>query len=402
MHRKSLPVKIGSVVMGGGHPVVVQSMTNTDTGNVKETVKQIIELAEAGSEIVRFTVRDEKMAKAVKSIKEELLDVGCSVPLVGDFHYNGNRLLKEFPDCAESLDKYRINPGNVGFGETQDKNFKEMVGVAKDFGKPVRIGVNWGSLDQALLARMMDENARGGSPRSAKEVMLDALVESALQSAQMAVDYGLEPNKIVLSAKVSEAPELFYVYEKLAGECNYALHLGLTEAGGGSKGIVASSVGIGVLLHNGIGDTIRCSLTPRPGESRAQEVIVSQQILQELGLRQFFPRVTSCPGCGRTTSVLFQEIAKETEEYLRKRSKEWKQKGFKGFESMIVAVMGCIVNGPGESRMANIGLSLPGSGEDPVSPVYADGKEVAKLHGAHRIQEFHKLIDKYVEEHYGK
>ncbi|MCX8202403.1 MAG: flavodoxin-dependent (E)-4-hydroxy-3-methylbut-2-enyl-diphosphate synthase [Candidatus Micrarchaeota archaeon] len=398
--RKTFQVRVGEIYIGSEHPIVVQSMTNTNTADVDATVKQIIELHNAGSEIVRFTVKDEEMAKAVPDIKKKLLEHGCSVPLVGDFHFNGDILLSKYPKMADSLDKWRINPGNAG----SDERFRNVIKLAIDYGKPVRIGVNGGSLDQKLLARMIEKDLKRPKEKQlgAHRVFLDAMVKSALTSAESAVDVGMPENAIILSAKVSNVRDLIYVYSTLAKKCKFPLHLGLTEAGGGSKGIVASAQGIGILLNQGIGDTIRVSITPRPGQSRTEEVRVAQEILQTLGLRAFFPMVTSCPGCGRTTSTVFQTIAEEISKYLQEMSPVWRAQGYKGFESMKVAVMGCIVNGPGESREANIGLSLPGSGETPSAPVFADGKQIATLTGdAKKIsEEYKKLIEEYVKSHY--
>ncbi|MBI2140352.1 flavodoxin-dependent (E)-4-hydroxy-3-methylbut-2-enyl-diphosphate synthase [Candidatus Woesearchaeota archaeon] len=401
--RHSFEVKVGNIGIGGDNPIRIQSMTNTATSDVDATVKQILELADAGSELVRVTVQDNHFAEAVPLIKKRLLAERCEVPLIGDFHFNGHLLLSRFPECAEALDKFRINPGNVGLGDAHDKNFKAFVELAIKFGKPVRIGVNAGSLDQRMLTRLMDEN-NGLQPekrKSAEEIKVDAMAASALDSAAMAESYGLAPNKIILSAKVSKVPELIAAYEKLAGLCEYPLHLGLTEAGIGTKGIVASTAGLSYLLQRGIGDTIRVSLTPGPSTPRTEEVKVAQQILQSNGIRSFMPTVTSCPGCGRTTSTVFQEIAEQITSYLEKKTPEWKAKGYDGVENMTVAVMGCIVNGPGESRGANIGLSLPGSGEDPVSPVFIDGIQAAKLKGPERIEQFKKMIEGYVERKYG-
>ena len=400
--RKTFSVKIGSLSMGSAHPVVVQSMTNTNTADVAATVEQILQLYNAGSELVRFTVKDDAMAAAVPEIKKRLDDAGYDVPLIGDFHYNGDILLSKYPKCAQALDKYRINPGNAG----SDERFRKMVDIAKDNGKPVRIGVNGGSLDQKLLARMIDEDMKKPKKEQngSHQVFLDAMVASAVNSAQSVIDYGMGKDKVILSAKVSNVPDLIYVYKSLASQCEYPLHLGLTEAGGGSKGVVASAQGIGILLNQGIGDTIRVSITPRPGESRTQEVIVSQEILQTLGIRNFFPMVTSCPGCGRTTSNIFQVIAEETTKYLQHQTPTWKALGYSGFESMKVAVMGCIVNGPGESREANIGVSLPGSGENPTAPVFADGKQIAALTGDGKsiAKQFEGMIEDYVKTHYRK
>lgn len=402
LRRKSIEVQVGSVRMGGKNPILVQSMTNTDTGDVDATVKQIVELVNAGSEMVRFTVKDENHAKAVSHIKKKLQDIGLNVPLVGDFHYNGHKLLTEYPDCAKALDKLRINPGNVGFGDKQDENFKMMVDAAIKANIPVRIGVNRGSLDAQLLKRLMDENQQlhESKRKSVEEITIEAMVNSALESAKWAQDYGLPKSKIVISAKVSNVPEMIEVYRRIAKRSDYALHLGLTEAGLGTKGIVASTAALSILLQEGIGDTIRVSITPPPGGSRTEEVKVAMHVLQQNGLRQFAPTVTSCPGCGRTNSSIFQEIAVEITKFLEEKTPEWKKKGYSGFESMKVAVMGCIVNGPGESRDANIGLSLPGTGEDPLSPVFIDGKVVGNLKGKDRISRFKQMIEEYVENTY--
>jgi len=399
--RKAVTVKVGDRSFGGNSPVLVQSMTNTATEDVPMTAQQIEELFQAGSEIVRITVNTREAAKAVPQIVEELKRRSVNVPLVGDFHYNGHLLLKDYPDCAKSLDKYRINPGNVGYGNKHDENFRQMIEAALKWDKPVRIGVNWGSLDQELLRRMMDENGKREEPLDAHEVLLEAMVESALQSAQLAETYGLKHDRIVLSAKVSEVPALIEVYQRLAERCDYPLHLGLTEAGMSTKGIVASTAGLSYLLLAGIGDTIRVSLTPEPGADRRQEVMVCQQILQSIGLRSFLPQVTACPGCGRTTSTFFQELAQQIEEYLRQQRSEW-QKRFVGVEDLKVAVMGCIVNGPGESKRANIGISLPGTGEEPNAPVYINGERVKTLSGPTLVQEFISLVDHYVEQHFPK
>ena len=400
MRRKSIPVQIGTVTMGSDHPIAVQSMTNTDTADVAGTIQQIKELVEAGSELVRVTVNNDAAAHAVPQIKRSLLLQGITVPIIGDFHYNGHLLLDKYPECAEALDKYRINPGNVGFGTAHDKNFKTMIEIAIKHNKPVRIGVNWGSLDQQILTKLMDDNAHLSTPKSAKEVLIDALVESALQSAAMAVRYGLLENKIVLSTKMSHVQDMIAVYQLLAKKCIYALHLGLTEAGMGIKGVAASAIALGVLLQEGIGDTIRVSLTPKPGGKRTEEVEACLQILQTMGLRSFKPLVSSCPGCGRTTSTLFQEMTQDVDEFLQQKTPEWKKNGYHGVENMHVAVMGCIVNGPGESKYANIGISLPGTGEDPASPVYVDGKQVTILQGPMRMQKFKEIIESYVEETY--
>lgn len=399
LRRKSKAVRVGNKWIGGDHPILVQSMTNTSTEDPESTAKQVQELWEAGSEIVRITVNTREAAAAVPQIVSLLEKQGVDCPLVGDFHYNGHLLLTEYKDCARLLAKYRINPGNVGRGDRHDDNFRRMIEVALENDKPVRIGVNWGSLDQDLLARMMDENAKLATPLDAEEVLIEAIVQSATESAALAESYGMKSEKIILSAKVSEVQDLITVYGKLAERCDYALHLGLTEAGMGSKGIVASTAALSVLLCKGIGDTIRASLTPEPGASRNLEVTVCQQILQSLGIRSFSPQVTACPGCGRTTSTLFQELAKEIQDYLVLQRPRWKEK-YEGFEDLKVAVMGCIVNGPGESKHADIGISLPGTGEDPRAPVYIDGNHVTTLSGAELVADFIKLLDKYVEQRY--
>ncbi|BCX83002.1 (E)-4-hydroxy-3-methylbut-2-enyl-diphosphate synthase [Methylomarinovum caldicuralii] len=398
--RSSIGVKVGKVQIGGGAPVVVQSMTNTATEDVDGTVRQVLELAQAGSEIVRLTVNTEEAAAAVPKIREELDRRGCDVPLVGDFHFNGHRLLAKHPACGESLAKFRINPGNVGRGSKRDPQFAQMIEFALRFDKPVRIGVNWGSLDQAVLARLLDENARAANPRDLDEVMRDAVVTSALESAAKAEELGLPAEKIVISCKMSGVQELIAVYQDLAQRCNYALHLGLTEAGIGTKGIVASTAALAVLLQQGIGDTIRISLTPEPGASRTKEVIVAQEILQTMGLRAFTPLVIACPGCGRTTSDYFQRLAQQIQDYLRRKMPEWRDR-YPGVEDMHVAVMGCVVNGPGESKNANIGISLPGTGENPVAPVYEDGQKTVTLKGDRIAEEFQALVERYVETHYG-
>ncbi|MBX9724042.1 MAG: flavodoxin-dependent (E)-4-hydroxy-3-methylbut-2-enyl-diphosphate synthase [Candidatus Obscuribacterales bacterium] len=401
MHRrKAANVKVGNLYIGSDYPVLVQSMTNTSTEDPEGTAAQVKELWEAGSEIVRITVNTREAAAAVPSIVSILEKQGVDCPLVGDFHYNGHLLLTEYKDCARLLAKYRINPGNVGRGDRHDENFRRMIEVALENNKPVRIGVNWGSLDQDLLARMMDENAASSAPQTAHEVLIEAIVASAIQSAALAESYGMSHNQIILSAKVSEVPDLINVYRKLAAACDYALHLGLTEAGMGSKGIVSSTAALSVLLSEGIGDTIRVSLTPEPGASRALEVTICQQILQALQLRAFTPQVTACPGCGRTTSSLFQELAKQIQEYLTEQRPKWKET-YTGFEELKVAVMGCIVNGPGESKHADIGISLPGTGEDPRAPVYVDGEHFTTLAGAGLVPDFIKILESYVERRYG-
>jgi len=390
---------VGGVPVGGCHPVVVQSMTNTDTEDAASTAGQVAMLAAAGSELVRVTVNTREAAAAVPEIRRRLRDQGVTVPLVGDFHYNGHLLLTEFPDCAEALDKYRINPGNVGVGERHDENFRLMIDAAVRHGKPVRIGVNWGSLDRALLTRLMDENAHRPKPLEDREVVLEAMRESALRSAALAEKFGLPHDRIILSAKVSDVRDLISVYRGLAGACDYPLHLGLTEAGLGMKGIVATSAALAVLLYEGIGDTIRTSLTPLPGGDRADEVRVCQQILQSLGIRHFTPQVTSCPGCGRTTSTFFQDLAARVTAHIQERMAAWRER-HPGVEELRVAVMGCVVNGPGESRHAHIGISLPGTGEDPRAPVYVDGKLAVTLKGDTIAEDFAKLLDEYVERKY--
>jgi (E)-4-hydroxy-3-methylbut-2-enyl-diphosphate synthase len=397
--RKSIAVKIGSVTVGGNAPVIVQSMTNTDTADIDATVTQVASLARAGSELVRVTVNDEGAAAAVPHIRERLDRQSIHVPLVGDFHFNGHRLLQAHPDCAAALSKLRINPGNVGRGSKRDPQFAQMIETACRFDKPVRIGVNWGSLDQELLTRMMDENSKVDKPKPAIEVMREAIVVSALDSARRAQELGLGADKIVISAKVSGVQDLIAVYRNLAMRCEYPLHLGLTEAGMGSKGIVASTAGIGVLLQEGIGDTIRVSLTPEPNGDRTQEVIVAQEILQTMGLRAFTPMVIACPGCGRTTSTYFQELAQKIQGHIRHRMPEWRKR-HSGVEEMTVAVMGCVVNGPGESKHANLGISLPGTGEVPVAPVYEDGKKTVTLKGERIAEEFQELVERYVERTY--
>ncbi len=390
-----------TVLIGKGFPVVVQSMTNTETGDVEKTVRQVLELAEAGSQLVRITVNTPAAAQAVAVIRERLDEQGCHVPLVGDFHYNGHKLLTDYPECARSLSKFRINPGNVGKGDKHEANFKALIELAKQHGKPIRIGVNWGSLDQGLLTRMIAENRQLAEPKDPNEVLRDALVRSAVESADAAVKLGMPANQIAVSAKVSGVKELVEIYRKLADKCDYALHLGLTEAGMGLKGTVSSTAALSILLSEGIGDTIRVSLTPEPGQSRTAEVELACEIVQALGLRNFAPKVVSCPGCGRTSSTLFQELAKETQDYMKSRMSEWR-KTCPGVENMSVAVMGCVVNGPGESSHADIGLSLPGSGESPVAPVYVDGKKTASLKGASMGREFHAIIENYVQSKYGQ
>ena len=393
--RVSVPVRVGDVVIGGGRPVVVQSMTNTETADVEATVRQIAELADAGSELVRITVNHDEAARAVPRIVERLRAMGYATPIVGDFHYNGHLLLTRYPECARALDKYRINPGNVGAGESHDDHFRSIIERAVEYGKPVRIGVNWGSLDRRLVAELMDRNARRSQPRSAREVVLEAMVESALRSAEMAERFGLPHDRIVLSAKVSSVPELVAVYRRLAQACDYPLHLGLTEAGMGTRGVVASTAGLAILLWEGIGDTIRVSLTPRPGEPRTEEVRVAQQILQSLGLRSFAPQVSACPGCGRTSSTFFQEMAEEVTRYIQRRMPEWRRL-YPGVEELRVAVMGCVVNGPGESRHAHIGISLPGTFEEPRAPVYIEGRLVTTLRGDSLVADFLEILEAYV------
>jgi (E)-4-hydroxy-3-methylbut-2-enyl-diphosphate synthase len=389
------------VTIGGDAPVRIQSMTNTDTGDVVATAIQVKELAQAGSELVRITVNTPEAAAQVPYIREQLDRMGVDVPLVGDFHYNGHRLLTEFPDCAKALSKYRINPGNVGKGDKKDRQFAQMIEAAIRWDKCVRIGVNWGSLDQELLAQMMDENSRRAEPWDAKAVMYEALVTSAIESARRAESLGLDGSQIILSCKVSGVQDLVSVYRELARRCDYALHLGLTEAGMGTKGTVASSVALGILLQEGIGDTIRVSLTPQPGESRTQEVVIAAEILQSLGLRSFVPSVTACPGCGRTTSMTFQELAKQIDDHLRANMLLWREK-YPGVETMKVAVMGCIVNGPGESKHADIGISLPGTGETPAAPVFIDGQKAMTLRGDNIASEFHRIVEEYIEKRFGR
>jgi (E)-4-hydroxy-3-methylbut-2-enyl-diphosphate synthase len=398
--RRSVAVDVGGVTVGGDAPIVVQSMTNTDTADIAATTAQVAALARAGSEIVRITVDRDEAAAAVPHIKERLLQMGVGVPIIGDFHYIGHKLLADHPACAQSLDKYRINPGNVGFKNKKDKQFGAIIETAIRHGKPVRIGVNWGSLDQELLTHLMDQNARSPAPLGAREVMREAMVQSALTSAERAEEMGLARNRIILSAKVSAVQDLIAVYAELAGRSDYALHLGLTEAGMGSKGIVASSAAMGVLLQQGIGDTIRISLTPEPGGDRTVEVKVGQELLQTMGFRTFVPLVAACPGCGRTTSTTFQELARDIQAFIRDSMPEWKTR-YAGVEALNVAVMGCIVNGPGESKHADIGISLPGTGEQPAAPVFVDGKKVATLRGATVAADFKKMVIDYIEQRYG-
>jgi (E)-4-hydroxy-3-methylbut-2-enyl-diphosphate synthase len=397
--RTSLQVAIGSVRVGGNAPIVVQSMTNTDTADVDGTAQQIKALARAGSEMVRVTVNTDEAAAAVPLIRDRLDQQGIKVPIIGDFHFNGHKLLREHPACAEALSKYRINPGNVGRGSKRDPQFTEMIETACRYGKPVRIGVNWGSLDQDLLTRLMDENNSLAEPLTSQQIMRNAVALSALESAQRAVDIGMPRERIILSAKVSGVQDLIAIYSDLASRCDYPLHLGLTEAGMGSKGIVASTAGMAVLLQQGIGDTIRVSLTPSPGGDRTQEVIVAQEILQTMGLRSFTPMVIACPGCGRTTSTYFQELAQNIQSHIRHRMPEWRRE-YTGVEDMTVAVMGCVVNGPGESKHANIGISLPGTGERPVAPVYEDGEKTVTLKGDHIADEFREIVEAYVKRSY--
>jgi (E)-4-hydroxy-3-methylbut-2-enyl-diphosphate synthase len=398
--RRAVAVKIGSVVVGSDAPVVVQSMTNTDTADVQSTVQQVAALARAGSELVRVTVNTEAAAKAVPAIVEGIRAKGWETPIIGDFHYNGHLLLTKYPEAAQALSKYRINPGNCSIGRKDDDNFRTMVEVAVEYQKPVRIGVNWGSLDQALLTKMMDENSKLADPLPARDVMMEAMVISALDNAAAAERYGLRRDQIVLSAKVSGVRDLIDVYNQLASRCDYALHLGLTEAGMGMKGVVASTAGLAPLLLAGIGDTIRVSLTPAPGGDRSEEVRCAQQILQSLGIRSFMPQVTSCPGCGRTTSTYFQELAERIQGYLVEQMPQWK-KQYAGVEELKLAVMGCVVNGPGESKHANIGISLPGTFEEPKAPVYVDGKLYTTLKGDRIVEEFQAILDEYVEKRYG-
>jgi len=401
VRRTTREVRVAGVAIGAGLPVVVQSMTNTDTADVESTARQVRQLAEAGSELVRITVNTAEAAAAVPRIRERLEREGCRVPLIGDFHFNGHKLLAQFPDCASALDKYRINPGNVGRGSRRDEQFAVMIETACRYEKPVRIGVNWGSLDPELLGRMMDDNARRPEPWDAARVMREALIASALESAAKAEELGLPANRIILSCKVSGVQDLIGVYASLSARCDYPLHLGLTEAGMGSKGIVASTAALAVLLQQGIGDTIRVSLTPDPGGDRAREVVVAQEILQTMGLRSFTPMVTACPGCGRTTSTVFQELADKIQGYLRQQMPIWRGR-YPGVEEMRVAVMGCVVNGPGESKHANIGISLPGSGETPVAPVFVDGVKTVTLKGDRIAEDFQRLVDDYVVSHYGR
>lgn len=399
--RESIPVKVGNITIGGPAPIAVQCMTDTDTADVAGTVRQTLECVNAGAELVRITINNEAAAQGVAKVSDSLKAQGCFVPLIGDFHYNGHLLLTKYPECAQALDKYRINPGNVGFGDKRDKQFATMIEVALQYDKPIRIGANWGSLDKTLAAALMDKNAQLPHPKSAKEVTHEALILSALDSAKFAESIGLSADKIIISCKVSAVQDLIAVYTQLAARCKYALHLGLTEAGMGSKSIVASSIAMGILLQQGIGDTIRTSLTPEPGAKRAKEVTVSQEILQTMGLRFFNPMVTACPGCGRTSSAFFRELAQETQTYLRDQMPKWRE-SHPGVENMTVAVMGCIVNGPGESKHANIGISLPGTGEEPSAPVFIDGKKFTVLRGSNIPQEFKNIIEDYVQRSYLK
>jgi (E)-4-hydroxy-3-methylbut-2-enyl-diphosphate synthase len=392
-------VNVGGVMVGGGAPIVVQSMTNTNSEDVESTAGQISALAAAGSELVRITVNTPEAARAVPEIIKRIQDQHGTVPIVGDFHYNGHLLLKKHPECARTLAKYRINPGNVGIGRQHDENFRKIIDVAIENDKPVRIGVNWGSLDQGLVARLMDENSRRGQPEDAREVMIEAVSLSALESAQMAEEYGLPHDRIILSAKLSGVQDLIEVYQTLAARCEYPLHLGLTEAGIGTKGIVASTAAMAVLLQEGIGDTIRVSLTPGPDGDRTEEVLVAQQILQSLGIRRFLPQVSACPGCGRTSATIFQKMADQVQTYIKNRMPAWR-KQYTGVEELTLAVMGCVVNGPGESKHANLGISLPGTGEDPKAPVYVDGKLVAILQGENLGAEFTSIVEEYVASHY--
>ena len=399
LRRKSVGVRVGSTLIGGNAPIVVQSMTNTDTADEVATAIQVAQLARAGSELVRITVNSAEAASAVPAIRSRLDDMGCHVPLIGDFHFNGHKLLTAYPACAKALAKYRINPGNVGHGKKRDEQFATLIETACHYDKPVRIGVNWGSLDPEMLARIMDENAKSSDPLDAGQVMRKALITSALESAAKAEELGLPRDHIILSCKVSGVQDLIAVYRELAAQCDYALHLGLTEAGMGSKGIVASTAALSVLLFEGIGDTIRISLTPEPGGDRSREVIVAQEILQTMGLRAFVPLVAACPGCGRTTSTYFQELAESIQSYVREQMISWREQ-YDGVENMTLAVMGCVVNGPGESKHANIGISLPGSGENPVAPVYVDGQKTVTLKGDNIAGEFRQIVDDYVRTKY--
>lgn len=399
--KQTHQVLVGDIAVGGGAPIVVQSMTNTDTADVAGTVKQIMELSTAGSELVRVTVNTEEAAQAVPEIHNKLIQKGFSVPIVGDFHFNGHKLLEKHPECAKALAKYRINPGNVGRGKNRDPQFQQMIEFACKYDKPVRIGVNGGSLDQSVLMRLLDENRLKDNPQELPAITREAIVISALESAAKAQEFGLGKDKIILSCKISNVQELISIYQDLSERCDYALHLGLTEAGMGSKGIVSSSAALSVLMQQGIGDTIRISLTPEPGGARTTEVIVAQEMLQTMGFRSFTPMVIACPGCGRTTSDYFQKLAQDIQAFLRSQMPTWKEK-YKGVEEMEVAVMGCVVNGPGESKNANIGISLPGTGESPVAPVYEDGEKTVTLKGDRIAEEFQGLVERYIESHYGK
>ncbi len=401
IRHQTVPVQVGSVTIGGGAPVVVQSMTDTDTANVEATIQQVYDLHEAGSELVRITVNNEAAAQAVPLIRKGLAARGCHVPLIGDFHYNGHRLLNDYPECAEVLDKYRINPGNVGYGQKRDLQFASMIAVAVKHNKPVRIGVNWGSLDQDLLAQLLDKNAQSSHPKPLGAVTREALITSALCSAEYAEELGLAKNKILIACKVSTVQDLVSLYQELAKRCDYALHLGLTEAGMGSKGIVGTTAGLSILLQQGIGDTIRASLTPEPGAPRTREVMVCQEILQAMGLRAFTPSVTACPGCGRTTSAYFRELTQQIQNFIRDEMPLWRTE-YPGVENMKVAVMGCIVNGPGESKHADIGISLPGTGESPIAPVFIDGAKAMTLRGDHIAEEFKTIVKEYVVKKYAK
>jgi len=397
--RKSVTVQVGQVPIGSDHPIVVQSMTNTDTADIEATVEQSRQLFQAGSELVRVTVNTQEAAQAIPEIVDRLEGEGLQVPIIGDFHYNGHILLTRYPECARKLSKYRINPGNVGMGKHHDENFKQMIEVALENEKPIRIGVNWGSLDQKLLARLMDSNSQLPEPKDSTEVLMDAMIQSALESAALAEEYGLAHQRIVLSAKVSAAPDLIQVYRRLASLCDYPLHLGLTEAGMGTRGVVVSTSALSILLQEGIGDTIRVSLTPQPGGDRTEEVFVSQQILQSLNIRSFAPQVSACPGCGRTTSTFFQELAEEIQQHVKENMALWREV-YPGVEDLKVAVMGCVVNGPGESKHADIGISLPGTGESPKAPVYVDGRHLRTLKGSDIVKEFIEILEKYVKERY--
>ncbi|MCS6817802.1 MAG: flavodoxin-dependent (E)-4-hydroxy-3-methylbut-2-enyl-diphosphate synthase [Blastocatellia bacterium] len=401
MRRRSVVVQIGRVKIGGDHPIAVQSMTNTDTADVAATVEQIIALAEAGSELVRITVNTEAAARAVPEIVARVRGQGIEVPIIGDFHYNGHLLLSRYRECARALDKYRINPGNVGVGRHQDENFRRMIEIALEYEKPIRIGVNWGSLDQALLTQLMDENARRPEPQDARAVLREAMIRSALDSAARAEAYGMPHDRIVLSVKTSDVSDVIEVNRRLAARCDYPLHIGLTEAGMGLKGIVASAIALGVLLYEGIGDTIRVSVTPAPGGDRREEVLIAQQILQALGLRHFAPQVSACPGCGRTTSTFFQEMAAEVQAYIHRQMPEWSRR-YPGVENLRIAVMGCVVNGPGESKHADIGISLPGAGEEPKAPVFADGRLVTTLRGPTLVTDFLRILEDYIRARFGQ